>query len=33
PTLERVTIECCEVGGGGGVIGGVDVVCRDGVDS
>ncbi|GKC24190.1 hypothetical protein Tco_1026340 [Tanacetum coccineum] len=35
PTLERVTIECCEVGdgGGGGVVGGVGVVCGDGVDS
>nr|GEU46136.1 integrase, catalytic region, zinc finger, CCHC-type, peptidase aspartic, catalytic [Tanacetum cinerariifolium] len=37
PTLECVTIGCCEVGGGGGggdgVIGGVDVVCGDGVDS
>ncbi|GKB09969.1 hypothetical protein Tco_0843892 [Tanacetum coccineum] len=36
-TLERVTIGCCEVGGGGGggggVIGGVGVVCGDGVDS
>ncbi|GJS52800.1 hypothetical protein Tco_0626162 [Tanacetum coccineum] len=37
PTLERVTIGCCEVGGGGGggggVIGGVGVVGGDGVDS
>nr|GFD20290.1 hypothetical protein [Tanacetum cinerariifolium] len=35
PTLERVTIGCCEVGGhsGGGVVGGVGVVCGDGVDS
>ncbi|GJU32761.1 hypothetical protein Tco_1176350 [Tanacetum coccineum] len=37
PTLERVTIGYCEVGGGGGggggVIGGVGVVCGDGVDS
>ncbi|GKD48936.1 hypothetical protein Tco_1277912 [Tanacetum coccineum] len=38
PTLERVTIGCCEVGGssgggGGGVIGGVGIVCGDGVDS
>ncbi|GKC45721.1 hypothetical protein Tco_1063443 [Tanacetum coccineum] len=34
PTLERVTIGCCEVGGGGGggVVGGVYVVCGDGVD-
>nr|GEW69978.1 RNA-dependent RNA polymerase 6 [Tanacetum cinerariifolium] len=33
-TLERVTIGCCEVaGGGGGVVGGVSVVCGDGVDS
>ncbi|GKA11863.1 hypothetical protein Tco_0691409 [Tanacetum coccineum] len=33
-TLECVTIGCCEVGGGGGgVIGGVSVVCGDGVDS
>ncbi|GKD04246.1 hypothetical protein Tco_1179220 [Tanacetum coccineum] len=34
-TLERVTIGCCEVGSGGGgrVIGGVGVVCDDGVDS
>nr|GEV69602.1 RNA-dependent RNA polymerase 6 [Tanacetum cinerariifolium] len=33
-TLERVTIGCCEVaGGGGGVVGGVGVVCGDGVDS
>ncbi|GJX03424.1 hypothetical protein Tco_0189340 [Tanacetum coccineum] len=34
-TLESVTIEYCEVGGsgGGGVIGGVGVVCGDGVDS
>ncbi|GKD20629.1 hypothetical protein Tco_1222332, partial [Tanacetum coccineum] len=34
PTLERVTIGCCEVGGGGGgrVVGGVGVVCGDGVD-
>ncbi|GKF30921.1 hypothetical protein Tco_0100719 [Tanacetum coccineum] len=34
-TLERVTIGCCEVGGGGGVGGvvcGVSVVCGDGVD-
>ncbi|GKC67740.1 hypothetical protein Tco_1100338 [Tanacetum coccineum] len=35
-TLERVTIGCCEVGGGGGggggVVGGVGVVCGDGVD-
>ncbi|GJU81979.1 hypothetical protein Tco_1284344 [Tanacetum coccineum] len=35
PTLERVTIGCCEVdggGGGGGVVdGGVGVVCGDGV--
>ncbi|GJY09953.1 hypothetical protein Tco_0378138 [Tanacetum coccineum] len=32
--LERVTIGCCEVGGGGGggVVGGVGVVCGDGVD-
>nr|GEU75114.1 hypothetical protein [Tanacetum cinerariifolium] len=30
-TLERVTIGCCEVGGGG-VVGGVSVVCGDGVD-
>ncbi|GKE33143.1 hypothetical protein Tco_1452465, partial [Tanacetum coccineum] len=29
PTLERVTIGCCEVGGGGGDVG---VVCGDGVD-
>ncbi|GJT78652.1 hypothetical protein Tco_1045377 [Tanacetum coccineum] len=37
PTLERVTIGCCEVGGGGGgggrVIDGVGVVCGDDVDS
>ncbi|GJY31251.1 hypothetical protein Tco_0414746 [Tanacetum coccineum] len=36
PTLECVTIGCCEMGGGGGggrVIGGVGVVCGDGVDS
>ncbi|GJZ70562.1 hypothetical protein Tco_0634112, partial [Tanacetum coccineum] len=33
PTLERVTIGCYEVGGsGGGVVGGVGVVCGDGVD-
>ncbi|GJZ37662.1 hypothetical protein Tco_0583853 [Tanacetum coccineum] len=40
-TLERVTIECFEVvgggggggGGSGGVTGGVGVVCGDGVDS
>nr|GEW03574.1 hypothetical protein [Tanacetum cinerariifolium] len=34
PTLERVTIGCCEVGGGGGggVVGGVGVVCGDVVD-
>ncbi|GJY42145.1 hypothetical protein Tco_0429415 [Tanacetum coccineum] len=32
PTLECVTIGCCEVGGGGGVVGGVGVVCGDGVD-
>ncbi|GJU70025.1 hypothetical protein Tco_1256284 [Tanacetum coccineum] len=34
PTLERVTIGCCEVGGGsgGGVVGGVGVVCGDSVD-
>ncbi|GKD90356.1 hypothetical protein Tco_1365863 [Tanacetum coccineum] len=37
-TLERVTIGCFEVvgggcGGGGGVTGGVGVVCGDGVDS
>ncbi|GJS41473.1 hypothetical protein Tco_0566516 [Tanacetum coccineum] len=33
PTLKRVTIGCCEVGGGGGgVVGGVGV-CGDGVDS
>nr|GEW18603.1 uncharacterized mitochondrial protein AtMg00810-like [Tanacetum cinerariifolium] len=38
-TLERVTIRCCEVGGGSGgggddwLIGGVGVVCGDGVDS
>ncbi|GJR37022.1 hypothetical protein Tco_1212706 [Tanacetum coccineum] len=33
PTLERVTIGCCEVGGsGGGVVGGIDVVCGDGVE-
>ncbi|GKG55668.1 hypothetical protein Tco_0574562, partial [Tanacetum coccineum] len=32
--LERVTIGCFEVGGGGGgVTGGVGVVCGDGVDS
>ncbi|GJW14124.1 DNA-binding WRKY transcription factor [Tanacetum coccineum] len=32
PTLERVTIGCCEVGGGGGgVVGGVGVVCGDSV--
>ncbi|GKD09632.1 hypothetical protein Tco_1189317, partial [Tanacetum coccineum] len=40
PTLERVTIGCCEVdGGGGGVVaggggvvaGGVGVVCGDGI--
>ncbi|GJS23802.1 hypothetical protein Tco_0452434 [Tanacetum coccineum] len=34
-TLERVTIGCCEVGGGGGggdVVGGVSVVCVDGID-
>ncbi|GJW19137.1 hypothetical protein Tco_0026573 [Tanacetum coccineum] len=33
-TLERVTIGCCEVGGGGGggVGGGVGVVCSDSVD-
>nr|GEY14941.1 hypothetical protein [Tanacetum cinerariifolium] len=31
-TLERVTIGCCEVGGGG-VVGGVGVVFGDGVDS
>ncbi|GKC53611.1 hypothetical protein Tco_1076356 [Tanacetum coccineum] len=30
-TLERVTIGCCEMGGGG-VVGGVGVVCGDGVD-
>ncbi|GJY68442.1 hypothetical protein Tco_0471424 [Tanacetum coccineum] len=35
-TLERVTIRCYEVGGGGGggggvVVGGVGVVCSDGV--
>ncbi|GKB06649.1 hypothetical protein Tco_0834882 [Tanacetum coccineum] len=30
-TLERVTIWCCEVGRGG-VVGGVGVVCGDGVD-
>ncbi|GJV55519.1 hypothetical protein Tco_1456524 [Tanacetum coccineum] len=29
-TLERVTIGCCEVGGGGGgVVGGVGVVCGE----
>ncbi|GKF07952.1 hypothetical protein Tco_0042176 [Tanacetum coccineum] len=35
PTLERVTIGCFEVGsgGGGGVTGGVGVVCGDGVDN
>ncbi|GKD95232.1 hypothetical protein Tco_1375069 [Tanacetum coccineum] len=27
-----MTIGCCEVGGGGGVVGGVGVVCGDGVD-
>ncbi|GJV42451.1 hypothetical protein Tco_1420891 [Tanacetum coccineum] len=36
-TLERVTIGCFKVGGGGGggggVTGGVGVVCGDGVDS
>ncbi|GKD00474.1 hypothetical protein Tco_1170748 [Tanacetum coccineum] len=32
PTLEHVTIGCCEVGGGGGVVGGVGVVCGDDVD-
>ncbi|GKD62870.1 hypothetical protein Tco_1304978 [Tanacetum coccineum] len=33
PILERVTIGCCEMGGGGGgVVGGVGVVCGDGVD-
>ncbi|GJR21244.1 hypothetical protein Tco_0969771 [Tanacetum coccineum] len=33
PTFKRVTIGCCEVGGGGGgVVGGVGVVCGDGVD-
>ncbi|GJU15140.1 hypothetical protein Tco_1143106 [Tanacetum coccineum] len=35
PTLEPVTIGCCEVGGGGGgsgVVGSVGVVCSDGVD-
>ncbi|GKE96363.1 hypothetical protein Tco_1581218, partial [Tanacetum coccineum] len=34
PTLEHVTIGCCEVGGGGGggVVGGVGVVYGDGVD-
>ncbi|GKD73804.1 hypothetical protein Tco_1332086, partial [Tanacetum coccineum] len=33
PTLERVTIGCYEVGGGGGgVVGGVGVVCGGGVD-
>nr|GEU36105.1 ribonuclease H-like domain-containing protein [Tanacetum cinerariifolium] len=31
-TLERVTIGCCEVGGGG-VVDGVGVICGDGVDS
>ncbi|GJZ23655.1 hypothetical protein Tco_0561114 [Tanacetum coccineum] len=34
-TLERVTIGCCEVGGGGGgsgMVGGVGVVCGDNVD-
>nr|GEU37079.1 hypothetical protein [Tanacetum cinerariifolium] len=40
-TLERVTIGCCEVGGGGGGVGvvcgdgvggGVGVLCGDGVD-
>ncbi|GKD43134.1 hypothetical protein Tco_1267779, partial [Tanacetum coccineum] len=33
-TLERVTIGCCEVGGGGGGggSGGVGAVCGDGVD-
>ncbi|GJU35472.1 hypothetical protein Tco_1183826 [Tanacetum coccineum] len=35
PTLERVTIGCCEVGGGGGggVIGGFGVVCGVGVNN
>ncbi|GJZ25249.1 RNA-directed DNA polymerase, eukaryota [Tanacetum coccineum] len=34
PTLERVTIGCFKVGGGGGgVTGGIGVVCGDGVDS
>nr|GEV79316.1 hypothetical protein [Tanacetum cinerariifolium] len=34
-TLECVTIGCCEMGsgGGGGVVGGVGVICGDGVDS
>nr|GEW91682.1 hypothetical protein [Tanacetum cinerariifolium] len=35
-TLERVTIGCYEVGvggGGGGVVGGVGIICGDGVDS
>ncbi|GJZ75479.1 hypothetical protein Tco_0639944 [Tanacetum coccineum] len=33
PNLERVSIGCCEVGGGGGgVVGDVGVVCGDGVD-
>ncbi|GKA67573.1 hypothetical protein Tco_0767490 [Tanacetum coccineum] len=32
PTLERVTIGCYEVGGGGGVVVGVGVVYGDGVD-
>ncbi|GJZ41783.1 hypothetical protein Tco_0588669 [Tanacetum coccineum] len=34
PTLERVAIGCCGVGGGGGdgVVGGVGVVCGDAVD-
>ncbi|GJX89983.1 hypothetical protein Tco_0343309 [Tanacetum coccineum] len=32
-TLECVTIGCCEVGGGGGgVVGGVGVVCGDAVN-
>nr|GEZ96904.1 hypothetical protein [Tanacetum cinerariifolium] len=29
----RMEAGCCEVGDGGGVVGGVGVVCVDGVDS
>ncbi|GJT53531.1 hypothetical protein Tco_0988585 [Tanacetum coccineum] len=32
PDFRACTIGCCEVGGGGGVVGGVGVVCGDGVD-